>query len=74
MLNLRTLKLFTQVSEGEFHAAIGCEKVNESRPVGNGHDGYDAHPEAGHQKPHSHPIEKVRESKFKGLLSMGFST
>jgi hypothetical protein len=44
MQNLRTLKVFTQVSEGEFHAVIGCEKVNESRPVGKGHDGYDAAP------------------------------
>ena len=26
------------------NAAIGCEKVNESRPVGKGHDGYDAAP------------------------------
>jgi len=25
------------------------------------------HPEAGHQKPHFHPIEKVGESKFKGF-------
>jgi len=25
------------------------------------------HAEAGHQKPHFHPIEKVGESKFKGF-------
>jgi hypothetical protein len=26
------------------NAAIGCEKVNESRPVAKGHDGYDVAP------------------------------
>jgi hypothetical protein len=30
------------------------------------------HSEAGHQKTHFHPIEKVRESKFKGFQVWGF--
>jgi hypothetical protein len=45
----------------------GCEKVNESRPVDKGNDGYDAASGSRAEKPHFDPIEKVRESIFKGF-------
>ena len=55
------------VNNRERSTAIGCERVNESRPVGKVMMATTRHREAGHQKPHFHPIEKVRESKFKGF-------